>query len=81
MLLAVRVIDLAIFATMGSLWLGGAVFIYFVWRWVIRYERQTEGPSVESDMAQPRPHTVPKVRPRPSRVLPIGKGLTPSSNV
>ena len=38
-LLAIRGIDLAIFATMGTLWVVGALVIYFVWRWVIRQER------------------------------------------
>jgi hypothetical protein len=38
-LIAMRAIDLAIFGTLGTLWAVGAVFIYLVWRWVIRYER------------------------------------------
>lgn len=38
-LLAVRAIDLAIFGTLGSLWLFGATFIYVLYRWIVRYER------------------------------------------
>jgi hypothetical protein len=38
-LIATRAIDYAIFGTLGTLWAVGAVFIYLVWRWVIRYER------------------------------------------
>lgn len=34
-----RAIDFAIFGTLGALWTFGAVFIWLVWRWVIRYER------------------------------------------
>lgn len=41
-LLAVRGIDLAIFGTLGSLWIGGAVFIYLLYRWIARFERATE---------------------------------------
>jgi hypothetical protein len=38
-LLAVRPIDLAILGTLGALWAGGAVFIYLLYRWILRYER------------------------------------------
>lgn len=38
-----RAIDFAIFASLGGLWLVGAVFIYLVWRWVIRFERTQTG--------------------------------------
>ena len=41
LLLAVRAIDLAIFGTLGSLWIGGAVFIYVLFRWIRRYEGKT----------------------------------------
>lgn len=41
MLFAVRAVDLAIFGTLGSLWIVGALVIFFVWRWVIRQERAT----------------------------------------
>jgi hypothetical protein len=42
-LIAVRAIDVAIFGSLGALWGLGAVFIYLVWRWVIRYERSGSG--------------------------------------
>jgi hypothetical protein len=38
-LIAVRPIDVAILGTLGALWLGGALFIYVLYRWIIRYER------------------------------------------
>jgi hypothetical protein len=38
-LLAVRAIDVAIFGTLGGLWIGGAVFIVLLYRWIIRFER------------------------------------------
>lgn len=34
-----RFVDVAIFLSMGGLWVLGATFIVLVWRWVIRYER------------------------------------------
>lgn len=37
-LLAARPIDFAIFFSMGALWVFGATFIYFVWRWVMRFD-------------------------------------------
>ena len=39
-LIAARPIDFAIFGTLGSLWLGGSVFIYVLYRWIFRFERQ-----------------------------------------
>jgi hypothetical protein len=38
-LLAVRAIDVAIFGTLGGLWIGGAVFIVLLYRWIARFER------------------------------------------
>lgn len=38
-LLAVRAIDVAIFGTLGGLWIGGAVFIVVLYRWIARFER------------------------------------------
>jgi hypothetical protein len=43
LLIAVRPIDLAILGTLGTLWLGGALFIYVLYRWIIRYERERGG--------------------------------------
>ncbi len=39
-LIAARPIDFAIFGTLGSLWLGGSVFIVLLYRWIFRFERQ-----------------------------------------
>ena len=39
-LLAIRAIDLAIFGTLGGLWVFGAAFIYVLYRWIARYERE-----------------------------------------
>ena len=41
-LLAVRLIDLAIFGSLGGLWLGGAAFIVVLYRWILRFEREQE---------------------------------------
>lgn len=38
-LLAVRLIDFAIFGSLGGLWIGGAIFIVLLYRWVLRFER------------------------------------------
>ena len=46
-LLAVRLIDLAIFASLGALWIGGAIFIVLLFRWILQYERG-EGPTREA---------------------------------
>lgn len=43
LLIAVRPIDLAILGTLGALWLGGALFIFVLYRWIIRYERAQGG--------------------------------------
>ncbi|MBL4685424.1 MAG: hypothetical protein JKY37_12590 [Nannocystaceae bacterium] len=40
-LLAVRAIDLAIFGTLGGLWVVGATFIYVHYRWILRRERMS----------------------------------------
>lgn len=42
-LLAIRVIDVAIFGTLGGLWLGGGVFILVLYRWIARSERAPHG--------------------------------------
>ncbi len=43
-LVALRPLDVAIFGTMGGLWIFGAAFIYFVWRWVMRTEQERTNP-------------------------------------
>ena len=57
-LMAVRFIDVAIFGTLGGLWLGGAVFIVFLYRWILRWEREQDPTTLEP---------VPVVDPAPSR--------------
>ncbi len=46
-LMAVRFIDVAIFGTLGGLWLGGAVFIVFLYRWILRWEREQDPTNLE----------------------------------
>lgn len=43
-LLAVRLIDLAIFGSLGGLWIGGAIFIVLLYRWILRFEASGEPP-------------------------------------
>jgi hypothetical protein len=74
-LVAVRPIDLAIFASLGGLWIMGALFVYWVWRWVIRYERSTRRP--EPLLHPPRQQT--SIRPaRQSSTTAGGKTPAPS---
>ena len=67
LLLGMRLIDLAIFGTLGSLWVGGALFIFVLYRWVIRFERDGGQPPAQ---AEPVAQTVrpelsrPKARPQ-----------------
>ncbi len=44
LLLALRPLDVAIFGLMGGLWIFGAAFIYFVWRWAMRTEEERANP-------------------------------------
>lgn len=43
-LVAVRLIDVAIFGSLGGLWIGGAVFIAVLYRWLFRFEREQASP-------------------------------------
>ena len=65
-LLAVRAIDLAIFGTMGSLWVGGAIFIYVLYRWIAKYERDEN----TSQPPLPRPVRVEEPEPASSSAIP-----------
>lgn len=72
-LLGMRLIDLAIFGTLGSLWVGGAFFLYFLYRWVIRFERDGGSPpaQLEPEPVAPSVHPEsarPQARPRKSLV-------------
>lgn len=56
-LLAIRLIDLAIFGSLGALWIGGATFIWLLYRWILRFERG-DGPTTEAGvpvLAKPEP--------------------------
>lgn len=68
-LLAVRLIDLAIFGSLGALWIGGATFIVLLYRWILRFERG-DGPTTEAGvpvLAKPEP----QVRERVGARMPI----------
>jgi hypothetical protein len=47
-LTALHVLDVAIFGTMGGLWIFGAAFIYFVWRWAMRTEVERANPVMQA---------------------------------
>ncbi len=83
-LLALQVLDVAIFGTMGSLWIFGAAFIYFVWRWAMRTEAERANPAMGAG-DPPAPPVVPLTA-RPAAALPeepvsdLGAGvLSPAS--
>lgn len=58
-LLSVRPIDLAIFASLGGLWIFGALFIFVLYRWIIRFERQNG--------AEPPPEAIREPSDKPTR--------------
>ena len=63
LLLAVRPIDLAIFFTLGTLWVFGAGFIVVLYRWILRFEAETGDPDVLApEPATPEP-TIATLRP------------------
>lgn len=68
LLLAVRPLDLAIFGIMGCLWIFGATFIYFVWRWAMRTEEERANPVMRAG-DPPIPPAAP-LAPRPAKVRP-----------
>lgn len=63
-LAAIRLIDLAIFGTLGTLWIGGLLFIVALYRWIRRYEH------AQGTDSQVRPPT-PAVEPTPIRLAPV----------
>ena len=74
LLLAVRPLDLAIFGIMGCLWIFGATFIYFVWKWAVRTEDERANPVMRAGdppipPAAPLPPRAPKARPSKSADL------------
>ncbi len=65
-LLAARAIDFAIFGTLGGLWIGGAVFIVVLYRWILRRERA----ELPGDGARPR--TAARIEPTRGRDAVVG---------
>ena len=63
-LLAVRLIDLAIFGSLGGLWIGGAIFIVVLYRWILRFER---GEGSTSTQGEPVGEAATQVRVEPPR--------------
>ncbi len=52
-LLAVRFIDVAIFGTLGALWIGGFVFIVVLYRWIMRFERDADALTTSDPSTKP----------------------------
>lgn len=68
LLLALRPLDVAIFAFMGGLWIFGATFIYFVWRWAMRTEDERNNPVMRAG-DPPVPPAAP-ISPRAAKARP-----------
>lgn len=68
-LLAVRAIDVAIFGTLGGLWIGGAVFIVLLYRWILRFERSGM-PSDGAGAVTSKPVVVSPPTPAPTLGIP-----------
>lgn len=64
-LVAVRFIDIAIFGSLGTLWIGGFIFIVVLYRWLLRYERE-QGPTTPDALVVEQPK--PEPEPEPERV-------------
>ena len=74
-MLALQLLDVAIFGTMGGLWIFGAAFIYFVWRWAMRTEAERANPVMQAGdppfppaPALARLPTTPVVEPLPAEL-------------
>lgn len=84
-LLALRFLDVAIFGSMGGLWIFGATFIYFVWRWAMRTEEERSKPQMQAGdppvpPAAPLQTSAPKASTAPSESsTDLGSGLNPAS--
>ncbi len=82
-LLAVRLIDLAIFGSLGGLWLGGVLFIVVLYRWILRYERAGAGAGVIANADAgvtgdaPEVLTPDRAVTRPERRVPAGPTARP----
>lgn len=77
-LLALRLIDVAIFGSLGALWIGGLCFIVLLYRWILGFERGREpadptalpvAARVEPVAPPPRParRVIPQAQPAPAR--------------
>ena len=73
-LLAVRLIDLAIFGSLGALWIGGATFIVLLYRWILRFERG-DGPTTAAGVPVPV-QAEPVLRERVSSRMPMPQTAT-----
>jgi len=58
-LLAVRAIDFAIFGTLGTLWITGGVFIFFLYRWILRFEANAKAEDAPVPYARQADHEAP----------------------
>ncbi len=67
-LIAARLIDVAIFGSLGILWIGGALFIVVLYRWILRFERE-EHQGASFPVASPDP-SAQAVTPPPARGVP-----------
>jgi hypothetical protein len=79
-LLAVRLIDLAIFGTLGGLWIGGALFIVVLYRWILRFEASSEPNDLQGVPVEKAP-TLDDEPARPAAVIPqtaVPPGALPS---
>lgn len=82
-LLAVRFIDLAIFGSLGTLWIAGAVFIFLLYRWILHFEAggQSAGGAprerVAAVAAEPTPATPATATPQPA----AARTLVPQPNL
>jgi hypothetical protein len=62
--IALRPIDLAIFASLGALWIVGVLFVIALYRWIRRFEREETGPTQPELAPSPKP-----ARERPEAVI------------
>lgn len=73
-LLAVRLIDLAIFGSLGALWIGGATFIWLLYRWILQFERGS-GPTSEAGVPVLAKREPVRPEPAPQGRIPARVGL------
>lgn len=66
-LVAIRFIDVAIFGSLGTLWVGGFIFIVVLYRWLLRYEREQGPTTPDAVLAE---ETAAEPDPEPERIAP-----------